>query len=87
MKVLSSEAAQEIVESAFAPFEYAVQFTKYKESLGFQAKDSDGTPLTTREGLGKTVYRDPQELTLDIELARDDLTKRGFSLEPWMPPA
>ena len=86
MRVFSPEDARQIVESAFTPFECVVQFGPYKESLGFQVKDASGKPLLTREGLRKAAYRDARELTLDIEIARENLIGQGFILDRWTPP-
>jgi len=79
----TNDEIEEIIKSAFKPYETRTKIYEYDGLLKFKVLKTDGTVIIERDGLNIDRMRDPNFLNDIIKTTRHVFQERGLDLEPW----
>jgi hypothetical protein len=83
---LTLEEALHISALAFLPYQCATSVNAEDASFALSVQDEAGTELLSVPHIARSQYSDPIHLAGTLELARLELSKDGYALEPWSMP-
>ena len=79
------ESALTILQSAFSPLRCVAESWDYGNQARFRVFDADD-PLVSMHGLLRGQVTDSRRLEWLINHVRENLTERGYVLDPWQFP-
>lgn len=83
--MLSNNEIQQIVESAFQPYDCVAEFSNYDKRFGFRVYLPGDIPITI-ENLSVATMKNRHQLLSVISSVRSNVEAKGLSLRPWSCP-